>query len=160
MNLTPSQFQLEHLAALLLEIQLQMLAGDYRIAARNLSKTRARLELLSKRAAIVHVDRRPQDVRTYARALAKRRPWHERGRLIGEERTERMKPRAHYYFEIVKRGAQVIRWAVVIRNLSAASWVDPQGHTWEYQGPYVLSEAESIYNLMAGKFGPPVRRAW
>ncbi len=78
-----SQFQLEHLAALLLEIQLQMLAGDYRIAARNLSKTRARLELLSKRAAIVQADRQPQDVRTYARALAKRRPWHERGRLIG-----------------------------------------------------------------------------
>ncbi len=71
-----------------------------------------------------------------------------------------MKPRAAYYFEIVKAGAKVIRWSVVIRSLFAAPWVDVHGNTWEYQGPYPLTEAESIYDLMESKFGAPARRAW
>jgi hypothetical protein len=81
--MTEAQFQLEHLSALLAEIHLQLLAGDYTIAARNLAKTRARLDLMAQRSAIFHVDQRqPSDTRTYVRALAKKRPWHKRGRLI------------------------------------------------------------------------------
>lgn len=64
------------------------------------------------------------------------------------------------YFELIKQGQQLLRWSLVVRDLSAAPWVDQHGNVWEYQGPYSRPEAEPIYNAMCQKWGPPVRRVW
>jgi len=77
-----SLYQLEHFAAVLEAIQLQVLAGDNRVAAQNLAKLRAMLEHRAGRYVLVRVDRQPTDIAVFRRKLWKLNHWSKRGQLL------------------------------------------------------------------------------
>jgi len=64
------------------------------------------------------------------------------------------------YFQLIKNGQALLRWSLVVRELSAPDWTDSEGNLWTYQGPYTRQEAEPIYNAMIQRWGEPVRRVW
>jgi len=71
-------------------------------------------------------------------------------------------PLCNLCFELVKEGPRLVRWSLVVRELSAPppNWVDCHGLPREYQGPYTRPEAEKLYDLMRKNHGEPVRRVW
>lgn len=75
-------YQLEHFAAILEAVQLQILAGDNRVAAQNLAKLRAILEHRAGRYALVRVDRQPGDLAAFRRGLATKAHWSKRDQLL------------------------------------------------------------------------------